>query len=106
MGRPSPGYNIELLNADRKVCEAGEEGEIVINTAKGVPSVCYFYLHRCWHSIGVYSAVHSQRQVPGMMPRACRLAKPPGAGTVDASAGPARTPWYWFCWYVVELSGP
>lgn len=37
MGKPTPGYNIELLNAEGKVCEAGEEGEIVINTAKGVP---------------------------------------------------------------------
>jgi acetyl-CoA synthetase len=37
MGKPSPGYNIELLNPDGKPCEAGEEGEIVINTIKGMP---------------------------------------------------------------------
>jgi acetyl-CoA synthetase len=37
MGKPSPGYNIELLNADGKLCEAGEEGEIVINASKGMP---------------------------------------------------------------------
>ncbi len=37
MGKPSPGYNIELLNADGKPCEVGEEGEIVVNTLKGVP---------------------------------------------------------------------
>jgi acetyl-CoA synthetase len=37
MGRLSPGYNIELMSQDGKICEAGEEGEIVINTAKGLP---------------------------------------------------------------------
>ncbi len=37
MGKPSPGYNIELLNLEGKPCEAGEEGEIVINTIKGIP---------------------------------------------------------------------
>ncbi len=38
MGKPTPGYNIELLNADGKVCEAGEEGELCINMTKGSPS--------------------------------------------------------------------
>lgn|SRR5271157_2071773 len=37
MGKPSPGYSIELLNAGGKPCEVGEEGEIVINTVKGIP---------------------------------------------------------------------
>jgi acetyl-CoA synthetase len=37
MGKPSPGYYVELLNADGKPCEVGEEGEIVINTTKGIP---------------------------------------------------------------------
>ncbi|MCD1295034.1 acetyl-CoA synthetase [Methanocella sp. CWC-04] len=37
MGKPSPGYNIELINLDGKPCEVGEEGEIVINTVKGIP---------------------------------------------------------------------
>jgi Acyl-coenzyme A synthetases/AMP-(fatty) acid ligases len=37
MGKPTPGYNIELLNADGKVCEAGEEGELCINMTKGSP---------------------------------------------------------------------
>jgi acetyl-CoA synthetase len=38
MGKPSPGYNIELINLDGKICEAGEEGEICINMSKGTPS--------------------------------------------------------------------
>jgi acetyl-CoA synthetase len=37
MGKPSPGYYIEILNPQGKPCEAGEEGEISINTLKGVP---------------------------------------------------------------------
>jgi len=38
MGKPSPGYNIELISLDGKKCEAGEEGEIVVNTLKGLPA--------------------------------------------------------------------
>jgi acetyl-CoA synthetase len=38
MGKPSPGYNIELISLDGKKCEAGEEGEITINTIKGLPA--------------------------------------------------------------------
>jgi acetyl-CoA synthetase len=37
MGKPSPGYHIEILNADGKPCEVGEEGEIALNTIKGTP---------------------------------------------------------------------
>ena len=37
MGKPSPGYDIELLNVEGKLCEAGEEGELVINTSKRMP---------------------------------------------------------------------
>ncbi len=37
MGRPSPGYSIELINLDGKLCEAGEEGEICINLSRGFP---------------------------------------------------------------------
>lgn len=37
MGRPSPGYRIALLNPEGGRCEAGEEGEIVIDTSKGNP---------------------------------------------------------------------
>ncbi|MCD4820877.1 MAG: AMP-binding protein [Methanococcoides sp.] len=37
MGKPSPEYDIELLNLDGEVCDFGEEGEIVINTSKGKP---------------------------------------------------------------------
>ena len=37
MGKPSPGYDIDIVDEDGKSCEVGEEGEIVIRTAKGKP---------------------------------------------------------------------
>ncbi|MDD5708829.1 MAG: AMP-binding protein [Kiritimatiellae bacterium] len=37
MGRPSPGYHIDIARHDGSACDVGEEGEIVIRTAAGVP---------------------------------------------------------------------
>jgi acetyl-CoA synthetase len=37
MGKPSPGYHIELLNDKGEVCEVGEEGQIVVNLDQGKP---------------------------------------------------------------------
>lgn len=37
MGKPSPGYSIELMDRDGKICDVGEEGEIVIKTGDGKP---------------------------------------------------------------------
>jgi acetyl-CoA synthetase len=37
IGRPSPGYKIELMDRDGRLCEVGEEGELVINTKEGKP---------------------------------------------------------------------
>jgi acetyl-CoA synthetase len=37
MGKPSPMYDIELLNAEGNACEAGEEGEICIDTSFSNP---------------------------------------------------------------------
>lgn len=38
MGKPSPGYDIKLMNNEGKLCDVGEEGEIVIKTADGKPA--------------------------------------------------------------------
>lgn len=38
MGKPSPGYDIQLMNNEGKLCDVGEEGEIVIKTADGKPA--------------------------------------------------------------------
>jgi acetyl-CoA synthetase len=37
MGKPSPGYDIDILNEKGKPCEVGEEGQIAIYTNKRIP---------------------------------------------------------------------
>lgn len=37
MGKPSPGYDIEIVDEDGNTCEAGNEGEIVIHTSTSKP---------------------------------------------------------------------
>jgi acetyl-CoA synthetase len=37
MGKPSPGYEIEIVDENGNPCEAGNEGEIVIHTDKSKP---------------------------------------------------------------------
>ncbi len=37
MGKPSPLYDIDLLNSKGESCEVGEEGQIVIHTAESKP---------------------------------------------------------------------
>ena len=37
VGKPTPGYKIELMDREGRLCEVGEEGEIVINTKEGKP---------------------------------------------------------------------
>ncbi len=37
MGKPSPGYEIEIVDENGNTCEAGNEGEIVIHTNKRKP---------------------------------------------------------------------
>lgn len=37
MGKPAPGYDVDIINEDMKPCEVGEEGQIVIKTDKRIP---------------------------------------------------------------------
>ncbi len=37
MGKPSPGYDVVLVDKNDKVCDVGEEGEIVVRTDEGKP---------------------------------------------------------------------
>lgn len=60
MGRPSPGYAIDLVDEDGNPCEVGEEGQIVIYTDKSVPVGMFngYYrdealTQRVWHD-GIY----------------------------------------------------
>jgi acetyl-CoA synthetase len=46
MGKPAPGYDIVLVGKDNKVCEVGEEGEIVIRTDKGKPIGLFVDYHQ------------------------------------------------------------
>lgn len=47
LGKPSPIYNIQLLNSDGEECESGEEGEIVIKDVLTDPPIGLFvgYYH-------------------------------------------------------------
>ena len=56
MGKPSPQFDVELLNPEGEPCELGEVGEIVIFTGDGAPCGLFKgYLNdpeataRCWH---------------------------------------------------------
>lgn len=37
MGKPAPGYNVDIVDEDGNSCEVGEEGQIVIRTDDGKP---------------------------------------------------------------------
>ncbi|GMO39636.1 MAG: AMP-binding protein [Termitinemataceae bacterium] len=37
MGKPAPGYDIDIVNNEGKSCKTGEEGEIVLRLEKGHP---------------------------------------------------------------------
>ncbi len=37
MGKPSPGYNLDIVDEQGKSCEVGEEGQIVIYTSESKP---------------------------------------------------------------------
>jgi acetyl-CoA synthetase len=60
MGKPSPGYDIDIVDEDGRPVEAGEEGQIVIRTGAGKPPGMFdgYYRDpeltaRVWHD-GVY----------------------------------------------------
>lgn len=60
MGKPSPGYVIDLIDDEGKSCEVGEEGQIVLYTDKGTPVGMFngYYrdeqlTNKVWHD-GVY----------------------------------------------------
>ncbi len=60
MGRPTPGWQIDLLNDEGRSCEVGEEGQIVVRTTQGRPLGMFSGYHAddeltdsVWHD-GVY----------------------------------------------------
>lgn len=60
MGKPAPGYDIDLLDENGISCEVGEEGQIVIRTNKRKPAGMFIGYYRdqeltnkVWHD-GIY----------------------------------------------------
>jgi acetyl-CoA synthetase len=60
MGKPSPGYEIDIIDEEGKICEIGEEGQIVIYTGKSKPVGMFNGYYRdeqlsnkVWHD-GIY----------------------------------------------------
>jgi acetyl-CoA synthetase len=60
MGKPSPGYAIDIIDDEGNPCEVGDEGQMVIYTAKGKPLGMFEgYYHdeqltrKVWHD-GIY----------------------------------------------------
>jgi acetyl-CoA synthetase len=60
MGRPSPGYDIDLLDDEDRPCEVGEKGQIVVRTDARTPVGMFHGYYkdpdltaRAWHD-GVY----------------------------------------------------
>jgi acetyl-CoA synthetase len=60
MGKPSPGYDVDLFREDGSSCDMGEEGEVVIRTDRREPPGIFGGYHRdreltrsVWHD-GVY----------------------------------------------------
>ncbi|HET6485794.1 MAG TPA: AMP-binding protein [Spirochaetia bacterium] len=60
MGLPSPGYDLDLIDEDGRVCEVGEKGQIVVRTDQRTPVGMFHGYYRdpeltsrAWHD-GVY----------------------------------------------------
>lgn len=60
MGKPSPGYDIDIIDEDGNSCEAGDEGQIIIKTSKIKPLGMFdgYYrdealTNKVWHD-GIY----------------------------------------------------
>jgi acetyl-CoA synthetase len=60
MGKPSPGYAIDIIDEEGNSCEAGDEGQIIIHTSKKKPLGMFDgYYHddaltgKVWHD-GIY----------------------------------------------------
>jgi acetyl-CoA synthetase len=60
MGKPSPGYDIDIIDEEGNSCEAGDEGQIIIRTSKNKPLGMFDgYYHddaltrKVWHD-GIY----------------------------------------------------
>jgi acetyl-CoA synthetase len=60
MGKPTPGYDIDIVTDDGRSCDAGEEGQVIIRTDRNRPAGMFCGYHRdpelsnaVWHD-GIY----------------------------------------------------
>ncbi|MDR0371691.1 MAG: AMP-binding protein [Prevotellaceae bacterium] len=72
MGLPNPHYDIDLLTADGRSAEVGEQGQIVIRTAKNIPPGLFngYYRHpeltrEAWHDDVYYTGDVAWRDEDG-----------------------------------------
>ncbi len=72
MGKPSPGYDIDLLNDEGDSCDIGEEGQLVVRTDKRQPFGMFigYYrdpdlTHKVWHDDIYYTGDMAWRDEDG-----------------------------------------
>lgn len=72
MGKPSPGYDIDLLDEDNNSCDVGEEGQIVVRTDKIKPPGMFIGYHgdpemteKVWHDNIYYTGDMAWRDEDG-----------------------------------------
>jgi acetyl-CoA synthetase len=72
MGRPSPGYDIDLLDENGHSCEAGKEGQIVVRTSNRIPIGMFGGYYRepdrtrdAWHGGIYYTGDMASRDAEG-----------------------------------------
>lgn len=72
MGKPSPGYDIDLLNDEGNSCDIGEEGQLVVRTDKRTPFGMFkgYYrdaslTHKVWHDNIYYTGDMAWRDEDG-----------------------------------------
>ena len=72
MGKPSPGYHIDLIDDDGKSTEVGEEGQIVIHTDQNTPTGMFSGYYRgenltrkVWHNDVYYTGDMAWRDEDG-----------------------------------------
>ncbi len=72
MGKPSPGYDIDLIDENGNSCEVGEEGQIVVRTDKRLPAGIFDGYYRdealtrkVWHDDIYYTGDMAWRDEDG-----------------------------------------
>lgn len=72
MGKPAPGYDIDIVDENGNSCETGEEGQIIIRTDKRIPAGMFSGYYRdqqltdkVWHDGAYYTGDMAWRDEDG-----------------------------------------